>query len=144
MNREVLFRGKSVEDSEWVEGYLVEKTDSDSGSIVQSYIVEKAQFSWNADEDVRFCDIDEIKVLPETVGQFTGLTDKNGAKIFEDDILKARHNDYPYLVSYDECRFKIEDKWGNRIKMTQDAINLLEVELVGNIYDNPELLTYKT
>ncbi len=69
------------------------------------------------------------------------MLDKNGNKIFEGDILNSRISNFPYLVSYEECAFKIEDKYGNLIKKTQDAINWLEIEIIGNIHNNPELLS---
>ena len=75
-----------------------------------------------------------------TLGQYTELTDKNGTKIFEGDFIKAKHNTNLYNVYWNEGRFYIEDVWGNLIKPTQTAINHFECEVVGNIYDNPELI----
>lgn len=129
--REILFRAKRVDNGEWVQGLLPYANE------IRVFTTHK----WNDEgEEREYATTEDLRVIPETVGQFTGLTDKNGKKIFEGDALKARHNDYPYLVSYEMCGLKIEDKWGNGIKMTQEAINWLEVEIVGNIHDNPEFL----
>lgn len=123
--REHLYRGKRVDNGDWVYGFYWNR-----GKFAHCIKV--------IDENGNL--IGDYEVISKTICEFTGLTDKNGNKIFEEDILKARHNSHPYLVSYEECRFKIEDDVGNRVKMTQDAINWLEVELIGNIHDNPELL----
>lgn len=131
--REHLYRGKRVDNGEWVYGDLIK--DYFSGQYFIHPYGDSANESDKVGEEgcLRFF---SFEVIPETICEFTGLTDKNGNKIFEGDILKARHNSHPYLVSYEECRFKIEDDVGNRVKMTQDAINWLEVELIGNIHDN--------
>lgn len=158
MNREILFRGKRIDDGEWVEGYLVEKTDFDSGEVCQSYIVEKVEFGRNADDDTRFCDIDEIEVSPETVGQFTGLTDKNGKKIFEGDIITLYDENNKPIGNYSIEFYKYAYCYVQNICGTK-CYDLLKVEqrdesgeifatysygIIGNIYDNPELLTDKT
>ena len=85
-------------------------------------------------------DYQDLEVDENTVGQYTGLKDKNGTKIFEGDFIKANHNIEQYNVYWKDCRFYIEDVWGNLIKPTQEAINHFECEVIGNIYDNPELL----
>lgn len=132
--REILFRGKA--GNRWLYG----DAHTNYKGKISTIIVPS--LCWKTETIETQC-AGYFGVNPETIGQYTGLTDKNGKKIFEGDILKAHHNDYPYLVSYEECRFKIEDKWGNRIKMTQNAINWFEVEVIGNIFDNPELLNDK-
>lgn len=116
MEREILFRGKRIDNGEWVEGnYIFEDFDRvgihQIGTIIQCF------------------------VIPETVGQFTGLTDKNGKKIFEGDIVKYENNIYEikYLEKY--ARFAPSNE--HSVFMVC-AFNHLEV--VGNIHDNPELL----
>lgn len=134
--REHLYRGKRKDNGEWVYGSLISLTQgefivtTDHYNTVNIDLHEKllcnALWEYN----------DFVEVLPNTVGEYTGLTDKNGNKIFEGDMLHARNNCYPYIVKYKNCGLKIEDDIGNRITTTQEAIDWLEVEIVGNIYDN--------
>jgi uncharacterized phage protein (TIGR01671 family) len=121
--REILFRGKRADNNEWVEGYY---TIDDSISYIHIHF----------DFD-RGYHLDEIEVIPETVGQFTGLKDKNGKKIFECDILELHshtdkyqikwNNDYGYYF-YDGL---VSDCTWNTRKLSK---------IIGNIHDNPELL----
>lgn len=116
MEREILFRGKRIDNGEWVEGmYLYIK-----GHTYPS-IFDMAGFSHI--------------IITKTVGQFTGLLDKNGNKIFEGDIVKYENKIYEikYLEKY--ARFAPSNK--HSVFMVC-AFNHLEV--VGNIHDNPELL----
>ena len=115
--REILFRGKTLYEGEWITGYL-SKEPADSNYYIQP--VGK-----------NICDV----VNPETVGQFTGLTDKNGKKIFEGDIVKYENKIYEikYLEKY--ARFAPSNE--HSVFMVC-AFNHLEV--VGNVHDNPELL----
>ncbi len=116
---EILFRGKRKLGNEWIEGSLH---------------IEK----FTDDEEYLCCEVCQCDVYPETVGQYTGLTDKNGKKIFEGDICKHRSNysgDFVITtVTYTDGQFlAIVDK--------DSGFNLSDkLEIVGNIYDNPELL----
>ena len=133
MSREILFRGKRKDNGEWVEGDYARIKDG--ANPLEYYIYGKG------------------KVNPETVGQYTGLTDKNGKRIFEGDILHivSYTCDYDFKTSvgakygytsglyvdgdfdggdFNEIGFAF-DYWSN-----EDA----EVEVIGNIHDNPELL----
>lgn len=118
MNREIIFRGKRIDNREWVEGYFFK--------IWHEYYI-----LWGTTNGTP----NMLEVIPETVGMFTGLTDKNGKKIFEGDMVKARHNQNLYTVYFEDCRFFIEDCYGNVIRMHQDAINHLDCEIIGNIHE---------
>lgn len=125
--REILFRGKSLKNGEFVEGHYFK---NDSGTFIFT-------FPYHAN----YADIDiMVKADPETVGQYTGLTDKNGTKIFEGDIIKVPNWECYGAVKYNvpECAFYIEMSNGDYVP-TYDYSS--EVEIIGNIYDNPELIT---
>lgn len=142
--RKILFRGKKIENGEWVYGDLIQLSEYDSywyilpnGVSAEMYEKEPYPFRQN---DV-MCEVALAKVFRETIGEYTGLTNKNGTKIFEGDIIKApRFNTYPYGVLFENAHFVIRDEWGNRIKTEQWAVNHLEAEIIGNVHDNPELL----
>lgn len=135
--REIEFRGKRIDDCEWVYGSLI-RSDEWYGEIREKPKYYICHFTTTFEHDRCYKDSDEVS--PETVGQYTGLKDKNGTKIFEGDNLKSKHNADLYNVYWEDSRFLIEDVWGNRIKPTQTAIKHFECEIVGNIYDNPELV----
>ena len=137
--REILFRGKTFND-EWVEGALVKW--SKAHSIIRKYGSDTIGLY-------------EYSVVPETVGQYTGLTDKNGKKIFEGDILSIAQKgngigDYFYpplkypsnaIVKWDKCSWMWEIIAEQRYYLTfPDAWCHFECKIIGNIHDNPELL----
>ena len=124
MKRKILFRGKRKKDGEWVEGNLFIPNNPDTPTQICM-----------GTHTIRIC----YEIIPETVGEFTGLRDKNKKGIYEDDIVKIDFcGDYDYYkVSFDEknARFVI-----GTLDFTfwQDVQERSEV--VGNVFDNPELL----
>lgn len=129
--REILFRGKSVDTGDWVEGWYTES----------AYLYEGEPVITTKDDPT-----DHV-VIRETVRQFTGLLDKNKLKIFEGDIIRI-HNDYngdlnPFnavvgyingsFVSWAEHRYGYTpfDAWN---------IPIVWFEVIGNVYDNPDLI----
>ena len=133
MKREILFRGARVCDGHFVNGSLVEVNgECDSNESVPHIVI-----SYGPDT------FDWFEVDPETVGQFTGMTDKNGTKIFEGDIV--RHIDttcHVVEVVNSEVYFDTEMlefgfRYSNELFHCQFNN---EFEVIGNIYDNKELL----
>lgn len=128
MGREILFRGKRVIDGKWVESCCL-LGEMHSGTVTYDFV-------------------------SETVCQYTGLTDKNGRKIFEGDIVKAEfsfndfardrveHKEYIYEISYHEkyCYFYLKRKNNNLLFDGNWSYALMKIEVIGNIFDNPELL----
>ena len=141
--REVLFKGKRIDNGEWVYGgYKLEKVGE---YIATVFIIEPLT-------DGVF---ENHRVIPETVGQYTGLTDKNGKKIFEGDIVKA--DDYIFAVKFGKCggvanaenygymgfyfeAFSESTKLSAKYGLRDDICYFTDVEVIGNIHDNPELL----
>lgn len=143
MSREILFRGKRTDNCEWVYGnYCYAELIDKSG--YEDLIIEQP-----ADGETR-------RVIPETVGQYTGLTDKNGKKIFEGDILKCCdgkiETEFMAVVEFGNPNGTYS--WGWQLKpisgdtdVNPDILLWIEMEetgahaeIIGNIHDNPELL----
>lgn len=124
MKREILFRGKRVDTGEWVEGSLI------GNDVIVGKIVEF--------EEDYFCTEFWYKVDPETVGQFTGITDKKGKKLFEGDVYSMGEKNILYVVIFDKSQF-IGKQVGHRSLAGLEYWKS-DIEIIGNVYDNPELL----
>ncbi len=145
MNREIKFRGKRSKDDEWVYGGLVYRLPKHPEIIINEYITH--QNGECEDNFVFYQDIYE-----DTVGQFTGLHDKNGKEIYEGDILMCigERNDnkgrkYYRKVLFDNGAFGMTVPEYKFISaLCNHVVNgKLNWEVIGNIYDNPELLEEK-
>lgn len=127
--REILFRGKQIDTGAWVEGaFCMKDCDNPFGPLVDRPTIIKYE---EPNSGYWF------RVDPETVGQFTGLTDKNGQKIFEGDIISGLGN--TYVCKWDEGNVEFTVFDGKEsFGLAYAAYPCMEV--VGNIHDNPELL----
>ena len=127
--QEVIFRGKRTDCEAWVEGDLLHY-ESGEMAICKGF----SKYGYEATEI-----IGRYKVIPETVGQYTGLTDKNGMKIFEGDILTIENEGVYAAIKYNESNaaFYVEDE--DHEDYLGEAWET-GVVIIGNIHDNPELL----
>lgn len=139
--REISFRGKRRADGEWVVGYYLVKNDPLFNTKMHFILYQDRNggfstslFSWNV-------------VDPNTVGQFTGLTDKNGKKVFEGDVISDGLMDgIPRVVLCDEdyMSFRcplVKKHWAHGYHNIELwLMDSKSTEIIGNIHDNPELL----
>ena len=138
MMREILFRGKRIDNSEWVYGDLIHSRTA-CQMWINTHNIECAKHTF----------IQPVEVIPESVGQYTGMTDKNGVKIFEGDILRNGYSSplgefwdigNVVYVQTDGC-FEICNFGESYLKrLTQTQIVKRSIEVIGNIHDNPKLL----
>lgn len=135
--REILFRGKRVDNGEWVEGWY-----NCWGN--RHTIQDKKEIDMLEDQSIMLCGR-YYEVDPETVGQYTGLKDKNGVKIFEGDILNSKndgsdgcdvwdykdHSDLVVEWNSEYCKFlEMPDIW-------EDSVHhISRIEVIGNIYES--------
>lgn len=133
--REILFRGKRVDNGEWIYGFFINDSYGIRKFIKPNIIIgDIGEASFNGNGDYI-----SYEVIPETVGQYTGEKDKNGKKIFEGDVVEVPNWDFAGMVEYaiPECRYEIAMLDGDYVMMHDFAS---DVEIIGNIHDNPELL----
>ena len=122
LKREIIFRGKTVIGNKWIYGLLCYNADDD-------YCIQTSD--------------DTVEVVPESIGQYTGLNTKLGIRIFEDDIVNGAefNGSYAYgKIVYLNYEFVI---WpiGKFLEGLADlGYNAKHLEVIGNVHDNPELV----
>ena len=150
--REILFRGKRIDNGEWVEGAFLNDRD---GAFYICPAVSDITYGDNGNRRRIGC---WYRVDPNTVGQYTGLTDKNGKRIFEGDILRytgfnMTYDDICYVV-FDCAEFALKfvtmdkrtmakkdlEKLGLQKGLFDFCVGRNSFEVIGTIHDNPELL----
>lgn len=128
MKREILYRGARMEDGKFVYGSLVFVKENDKSENELPHIV----ISYGPDT------FDWFEVDPETVGQYTGIDDREGEKIFEGDVFKIGAEDNIYTVRFDYgCFLAYEDDVQVGILA---ELSTMFIKKIGNIHDNKELL----
>lgn len=139
--REILFRGKREDNNEWAYGSHL--LDDISG---KHYIIPFGNINESDKEgQERCCYCVGFEVIPETVGQYTGLTDKNCKKIFEGDIVKDHESGLYGEVVFATAQDGFDGMSGFMVDDINDGLQNYNgfwhlVEIIGNIHDNPKLL----
>lgn len=161
---EILFRGKRLDNGEWVEGFYFERKDT-NGQIIEAVMIEDAyeQIAYGHRYLHSSLCSESHRVLPETVGQYTGLNDRHAKRIFENDIVEfCGGKEQRYLIWWvremsmltaipvDGISFNGHDYWNGHYPqfeystfclMMQDPWgDFRDICVIGNIHDNPELL----
>lgn len=115
--REILFRGKDIKEH-WHIGLLAH--------------IGNAWYISNSAGIPTACE-----VIPSTIGEYTGLKDKNDKMIFEGDVVLLKSDEEPYQVAFDECCFQV---YSHSVCYVMDNFYDHDIEVIGNIHDNPEML----
>lgn len=135
MDREILFRGKRIYDNMWIYGNLVVDKSG------YPHIVEQGFFHEDGHHLVYDDDTDKpVFFFEKSIGQYTGFKDRNGKRIFEGDIIKARQAFCGELlcrgvVEYRNLRWEVPED-----DFVVEESSLIEYEVIGNIHDNPEMV----
>ena len=133
--RDIIFRGKRKDNGEWVEGYYVHapaknfinSSPLDDGIIKHWIVTSKGRM---------------YEVTPQTIGQYTGLTDKNGKKIFEGDIVE-HHAQADIIVNRGVVNWDSKNaRWALQLRTINPSFGYKPeaIEIIGNVHDNIELL----
>ena len=143
MNDRYLFRGKRKDNGEWIEGNLINCAFFNNDGFSIFYILDTDNIEYDCWEDIAV-EISYLEVIPETVGQCSGIPDKNGTLMYEGDIVKGLFNFGLEIMSV--CTFK-DGAFGLAAKQCGayhfsafTSICNVQYEVIGNIHDNPNLL----
>ena len=133
--REILFKGRRIDNGEWVKGY---------------YLMSGGDHFIHAEYIEDFCMpvVTNARIIPETICQYTGLTDKNGEEIWENDIVMHEDQYAPVKFGlYMQSPYYYKNIYGFYVDFPEDTLLRKDfgfwhkkVEVVGNIFDNLELL----
>lgn len=134
--REIFFKGKRKDNGEWIEGAILQSDDC---------VFIMTSFLRGAEDETLI--VAAYEVIPETICQYTELTDKNGKKIWENDIIKTSQYGVDngdgrnfasfdiFSISFSEGSFCLMNKWRRfNLRLNRD------MEVIGNIFDNADLL----
>ena len=158
--REILFRAKQIDDGEWVEGYYAMMG---KGNLIRHYIVQNCALTGLFEDPEDNMYFNDVEIDPETLCQYTGLKDKDGNWIWENDILSCEHEKYSddnplevYPLMPDPIKYKrnyaVEfintgSNYGYRLRnksihfmLTGNVVYNHNIKVIGNIFDNPDLL----
>ena len=124
--RKILFRGKSEDNGEWVYGYYA--------CIGKHHYILTGKLNL-----IGAVNFEHYLVIPETVGQFTGLYDKNGKKIFEGDTVWFGEEKERGVVYFDNSCSRFAVRF-DTFDAAFDHLYSNELEIIGNVHDNPELM----
>ena len=128
--REIKFKAKRKDNGEWVEGFLFELF------FEGIWCIGKEALEPNDYSEIIGQNRDWFEIIPDTICQYTGLKDKNGKEIYEGDILHGEFYGYPF-----PCIETFTVKWHKAdAGFLANYFNNAKCEVIGNIFDNPELL----
>lgn len=142
--KEILFKAKRTDNGEWIEGYLFDDGMlGEKRMFIGELVIAPYEGPIRGKWTVIANGFDEVD--PDTICQFTGLCDKNGKKIWENDILMAHLDEsYPEDATYETVEWGVAGwvahETGSTDREYIDKFDLEHYEVVGNIFDNPELL----
>ena len=136
MKREILFRGKRVDNGRWVEGSFAILEHFYYGKPTHYILTGKCDYY----DQTGKVDYHPVEIDPETVGQYTGLKDKNGVPVFEGDIVEF--DDGRFVVEYFDSRmgFGFSGLRGRGMVCGFTMTHWEHLKIIGNIHDNPELM----
>lgn len=150
MTREIIFKGKKIDNGDWVEGHYYKmsettycfKEDYERKPVPEHhYILQERMTDWGLPNQMV-----QIEINPETLCQFTGLCDKNGNKIWENDICNPKER-FPEIVRMHDGDWVLDYSYSHGKDYGYCYRNLgfyvrerNSIEVIGNIFDNPELV----
>ena len=152
MNRKILFRAKRLDNGEWVEGYVFDDgMVSDKRYFIGGLAI--VPYKGGACDEWSIVGSDYVEVDSDTICQYTGLTDKNGNKIWENDIVKYHFGEKYAPIKYGTYQNCFDSRTASHVGFFVDWpdddylrkdfgywTDMVKTEIVGNIFDNPELL----